>query len=142
MAATEQAEKRWEKVFTNVRADGLFPAISSACGRGEQHTVNYGSAARQFLDGIETGDKEKKLYAELNYCIMHESCTSPLDYFARRSGRLYFDINGVKEDLEVCLDYFANAFNWPIARIEKERELVLTQIRILSLEDIKKASQV
>ena len=108
----------------------------------DYYHVNYGSAARQFLDGIDKGNKEKRLYAELNYCIMHESCTSPLDYFARRSGRLYFDINGVKEDLDICLDYFSTAFNWAAERIERERELVLTQIRILSLEDIKKASQV
>ena len=68
--------------------------------------------------------EEALLLAELEYCLEHEMVLSPKDFFIRRTGRLYFDINSVKKMKELVLDYMKGYFAWePEQRSKMAAEL-------------------
>ena len=66
--------------------------------------MKYGSnveAVYQYA-GITNDNNEKyglpkPLYAEVIYAILHEMVIKPTDFFVRRSGKLYFEIEDVLE---------------------------------------------
>jgi len=58
-------------------------------------------------------DKEEALIlAELEHCMNTEMIQTPLDFFERRSGKLFFDINAVKKHKGFVLDKMKEAFAW------------------------------
>jgi glycerol-3-phosphate dehydrogenase len=52
------------------------------------------------------------LLASLLYSIDHEMTVQPVDFFIRRTGALFFDINFVKEWKDTVVAYMANRFSW------------------------------
>lgn len=99
----------------------------------------YGSFAASILKDNVIGS-EQALISEYIYCIKHEFCVDPLDYFLRRSGKMYFDINAVLSELDLCLNTFAQQFKWDSDKIKEERQKVLASVEYHSLYKIKKAS--
>ena len=65
---------------------------------------------------------ERLIRAELWFCIHYEMTNSLTDFFVRRTGRLYFNINSVKNYLEIILNDFINYLNWDDNRINSEKE--------------------
>src|SRR5699024_7621292 len=74
----------------------------------------YGSNIEAIFDhykkGIESAPDNMNplVYAELQYGILNEMVLKPTDFFIRRTGALYFDINWVKQHKESVCDYLAN----------------------------------
>lgn len=71
--------------------------------------------------------EEPLIVAEANHCISNEMCLNPYDFFVRRTGRMYFNIDSVKENKEVLGKIFAAHYNWgedrlsiEIARVDQE----------------------
>lgn len=62
------------------------------------------------------------LKAELWFTVHHEMVFSPLDFYMRRTGRFYFDIESVRSSKHVILEEFANYFQWSATKMQKERE--------------------
>ena len=67
-------------------------------------------------DNHEKYELPKLLYAEVIYGMLHEMVIKPSDFFVRRSGKLYFEINdvlnyrkGVEQLLQDTLSYDDNA---------------------------------
>lgn len=93
----------------------------------------YGKNARYILLSalkIQELNLEKALIkAEIEYVIQYESAYSPDDYFNRRSGKLYFDINGVKANFNFILAEFKEHFNW------SEEKLIIERIKCQELID-------
>lgn len=52
------------------------------------------------------------LMAELWYTINYESCTNPLDFYNRRTGIIYFDIDLISISMEKILSLFEKELNW------------------------------
>jgi glycerol-3-phosphate dehydrogenase len=52
------------------------------------------------------------LRAQLHYCIEQEMCATPSDFFIRRTGALYFDIETVRMWEEPLLVYMKTLLNW------------------------------
>ncbi len=52
------------------------------------------------------------LRAQLHYSIEHEMCSTPTDFFIRRTGALYFDIGTVKAWETPLLIYMKGILNW------------------------------
>ncbi len=76
---------------------------------------NYGKQATIIIDEMikkGTVDELALIRAEMNYCMKHELILSIADFFIRRTGRLYFDINSVKRHKETILSDFQNLLNW------------------------------
>jgi glycerol-3-phosphate dehydrogenase len=87
---------------------------------------NYGRQTdiiiTKFL-GID-GDSasEMMLKAELWYCINHEAVFTAMDFFNRRTGRLYFQIETIEPNLEIVLKEMSSFFDWSETRLSEERE--------------------
>src|SRR5699024_1125024 len=52
------------------------------------------------------------VFAQLIYGIEYEFVYTPADFFIRRTGALFFDINGVEEQMTAVIQYMAKAFDW------------------------------
>ncbi|MFD1361642.1 glycerol-3-phosphate dehydrogenase/oxidase [Lentibacillus salinarum] len=52
------------------------------------------------------------VFAELIYAIEQEMTYKPVDFFVRRTGALFFDIDFVREHKENVIDYMAHALQW------------------------------
>ena len=59
--------------------------------------------------------------AELRFCIDEELVQSPVDFFNRRTGRLYFDIDTIPGLIEPILAEFQQYFNWNEAMVDEQR---------------------
>ncbi|MBT8236064.1 MAG: glycerol-3-phosphate dehydrogenase/oxidase [Bacteroidia bacterium] len=72
--------------------------------------TTYGKQADLILeifDGLEKGEAEERLIrAEVQFTIQFERVSTPMDFFIRRTGRLYFNIEQMKDNLSVVLDEF------------------------------------
>jgi glycerol-3-phosphate dehydrogenase len=44
----------------------------------------------------------------------------PLDFIERRTGRLYFKINSIKEFIPEILEYFKEKFSWSEDKLQSE----------------------
>ena len=65
--------------------------------------------------------KERLLRAELWYGIHYEMINSLVDFYVRRTGRLYFDIESIEQTLPIVLKECAKYLEWDTERIEKEK---------------------
>ena len=60
----------------------------------------------------ETNELPLLLRAQIIYCINYEMCTCPTDFFIRRTGALYFDIELVKRWKVGIVLYMQSILNW------------------------------
>jgi len=67
---------------------------------------------------------EKLIRAELWYCIHYEMTNSLADFFVRRTGRLYFNINSIQNYLEAIIKDCINYLDWDEKRIRSERDTI------------------
>lgn len=134
MKKLQLKRRKCSTAYYNFQSKARVPSSQSA-----YHNFNYGSLAAKILNTAEIGSKEA-LNNEYRYCIKHESCSNPLDYFLRRSGKMYFHIQAVKQELEPCLELFSKELGWDNKRMEIERKKVLDSVQRHNLTSIKKAS--
>lgn len=89
--------------------------------------TTYGAQADQILDGMDPKAEDVQwqlLKAELEFTLKHEMVTCPADFFIRRTGKLYFDIDEVRKYLEPVLSYFRQKLEVPPETIQKwEKEM-------------------
>ncbi len=62
--------------------------------------------------------------AELWYGIYHEMVVKPLDFFERRTGRLYFDPFKLEQLKDPILKEFTHYFNWDKPTFTSEKEVL------------------
>ena len=68
----------------------------------------------------------------LHYAINHEMILTPVDFFMRRTGTIFFDINWVETWKLLVIDYMAQLMEWTIERKEElteELELRIAEAR-------------
>ena len=87
---------------------------------------NYGKQS-DFI--IETFDQlqdhspmDAMTMAELEFCLQHEMVLTPIDFYMRRTGRVFFDIQSVFQTKERVLERFSNYFDWNSETRKKHRE--------------------
>ncbi len=97
---------------------------------GDYLVSNYGRQTDQILELIEqfdsTNGKENLIRSELRYGIDQEFVMNPIDFFDRRTGRLYFDIDSVMKYREIVIKDLARHFDWSENQ-EKEEGVLLDQ---------------
>lgn len=90
--------------------------------------TNYGKSASKIIDKISffmTGSVEERLIrSELWYCIHYEMINGLADFFVRRTGRLYFDINSIEKHLDVIINDCIKMLDWNMIRIKEEKEML------------------
>lgn len=77
--------------------------------------TTYGIQTQSILERyaeIQDGDPHRRLIrAEARFAIAHEMALDPLDFFIRRTGRMYFDIDSVRTHRAAVMEEFQKAFN-------------------------------
>lgn len=84
---------------------------------------NYGSQAEAIINSLDgkISDKEKALaIAELQFSLSHESVFTLLDFFSRRTGRLFFNPKSIPPLLEAVADEMGVALSWDKNKKEEE----------------------
>ncbi|MER3375640.1 MAG: glycerol-3-phosphate dehydrogenase/oxidase [Allomuricauda sp.] len=80
---------------------------------------------------------ERMIRAEAQFAIAHEMALNPLDFFIRRTGRLYFDIESVQSYTSPILEEFQKAYNYSSEEMDafsKELDAQLKEHSDFSLE--------
>src|SRR5699024_1969667 len=82
--------------------------------KAEALTTLNGSNIDQIIEYIETNDSglPDDLYAELMYAVHHEMALTPTDFFIRRTSKLLFEIENVKNQKEMVISFMAKQFDW------------------------------
>ena len=84
--------------------------------------TTYGKQTESILELYAKikGDKptERLIRAEARFTIAHEMALNPLDFFIRRTGRLYFDIDSVRKYKEPVFEEFQKAYNYSAEDME------------------------
>ena len=91
-------------------------------------TATYGKQADIITDKINfflnTDVDERLTRAELWYCVHYEMTNSLADFFVRRTGRLYFDIQSVTRWREIVLQDMIDYLDWDESRVKMENKIL------------------
>ncbi|MBT8177503.1 MAG: glycerol-3-phosphate dehydrogenase/oxidase [Eudoraea sp.] len=122
----KQVKKYIAEVFQRIEGDGLTEYHA-------YHLVtNYGKQTETILEqyrSMKEKDPEVRMaLAELDFGIAYECILTPLDFFVRRTGRLYFDIQSVKRLMQPVLERFYEHFKAEEAQIESWKEALEKEI--------------
>ncbi len=97
-------------------------------------TTTYGKHAKQIIDTAVKSvlDIEKALIqSELLYTVKYESALKPDDYINRRTGRINFDIESIRNNFDFIISEFSKLFNWKESEME-----VIKQETQSSIDDV------
>ena len=95
------------EIYDTIKADGFSEYNAWYL------VTTYGKQTEQILkeySSFKDNDNARRLIrAELKFGIEHEMVTNPMDFFIRRTGRLYFDIDSVRAYLKPVLEDLINS---------------------------------
>lgn len=98
--------------------------------------ANYGTRSNQILEQIppktHLSTEESLMLAELDYTVKNEMVNTALDFFNRRTGRLYFNLPSIMPSLPFVIDYFVDRLGWSEERIATEKEAINAAIKRVS----------
>jgi len=80
----------------------------------------------------ENDEYVKMICAETQFTITYEMVLTPMDFFIRRTGRLYFDIDSVRNYMEPVLEEFRKIGGCSDQEIDSFREKLREEINIHS----------
>ncbi|WP_207369375.1 glycerol-3-phosphate dehydrogenase/oxidase [Heyndrickxia coagulans] len=81
-------------------------AIAEKYGTNADHVYAY---AKSWKDDYPL---PREVYAVLKYAVEQEMVVKPVDFFIRRTGALFFDINWVRKWKEPVMTWMAAEFSW------------------------------
>ena len=103
----------------------LAQIVSERDENAAEYLVNtYGKNAIQIIEHFQINQSVSLLESELWYCINFEGVINAVDYFVRRSGKVYFDIEKVNEERNEVINVLSKIFNWSETEIEKQNNLI------------------
>ncbi len=95
--------------------------------------TNYGKQTETILEQYkvrkEKNNPTKLILAELQFGITFEMVHNPMDFFIRRTGRLYFDIENVRTYMEPVLKEFKTIFKVDDAQILDWKEALQKEMK-------------
>ncbi len=96
---------------------------------------NYGKQTEEVLERFQALNDSPEVAlarAEAWYSIHHELALHPMDFFNRRSGRLYFGLPGIEAVLETVMQDFQSYLQWTDSRLKEEKANVREEVRWVS----------
>ncbi len=94
--------------------------------------TNYGKQTEIILELYknrkEKDNPTKLILAELQFGIANEMVQNPMDFFIRRTGRLYFDIDSVRTYMEPVLQELKAIFKTDDAQILEWKETLMMEL--------------
>jgi len=104
----KHVKKYIAEIYDRIKADGFTPNDAWFL------VTNYGKQTELILDTYatlkDTDIYERMAKAELRFCIDYEMVQNPMDFFIRRTGRLYFDIDSIRNLMEPILAEFKSNY--------------------------------
>ena len=130
--ALENAEqvKAYKKRISQKIEDLGLPAYYT-----DYLVANYGKQTDSILSEMDRNSdnpEEAIILAELAYVLENEMICTILDFFNRRTGRLYFNLPSILPNLEAVAKIMAKALNWDKHQIQKEKDAVMDAINWVS----------
>ena len=120
---TSEVEKYQEKINLQLKDIGLEDPYY-----GWYLTSTYGKQASILLDKtnlfLNDSIPERLIRAELWYGIHHEMVNGLADFFVRRTGRLFFDINSIHKFRQLIQEDLIKYLEWDELRIEREVKIL------------------
>ncbi|VXD21071.1 glycerol-3-phosphate dehydrogenase/oxidase [Marinoscillum sp. 108] len=97
---------------------------------------NYGRQTgdifKLFRQRQETDPEIRLALSELVFTIENEAVHSLLDFFERRTGRLYFNIKTIPKLIEPVFQHLTSTFGWSEARQQKEKDWLHLGLEVAS----------
>ena len=97
---------------------------------------NYGrqtdTILTKFIELTDEDIENKMIKAEVWFSILYESACSPVDFFMRRTGRAYFNMDSVTKHLELVLTEFSAHFSWDNEILNKKKEELNKEIKSIT----------
>jgi glycerol-3-phosphate dehydrogenase len=88
--------------------------------------TNYGKDCQDIIEEAKGGNRtiseEELIFAELHHCIQEELTVTVEDFFVRRTGRLYFNIQSVIDYKEKVIAVMSKKFGWTQERVQEETD--------------------
>lgn len=111
----------------------LVPAVQRAnlpLWKCSALTEMYGRYAQDIVELTNRmgGGEEALIRAELRFGLDHELVATPLDFFERRSGRLFFEISSVCSYFDIVVSELKANFNWSDEQAQEAVESINRQI--------------
>ena len=97
-----------------------YPEIIKKHRQAKYLVYNYGINSEKILGIKSKNPNLSNIEAELVYTIEEEMVQTALDFFERRTGRMNFDIQSVKENTEKVIQFLAKKFHWSPNKIAEE----------------------
>ena len=92
---------------------GLTPAAARLLVN--RYGANVDQVLRFYVEGqeeaVESG-LDPVVFAMLRYSMEYEAAYKPIDFFIRRTGALFFNINWVYANKDAAISYMAKTFGW------------------------------
>lgn len=119
-------KKYIQEVFQRIESDGFIKHDAWYL------VTNYGKQTEQILEHYKQLNDEdiytRMIKAELHFGIENEMIRTPMDFFIRRTGRLYFDIDSIRTQLEPVLEEFKTIFKLNNETIDHYRDTMNNEI--------------
>lgn len=92
---------------------------------------HYGSNVEKVFSYVAkaTDTMPKALFAQLQYGVEHELVTTPVDFFVRRTGNMFFNIASVLAHKDAVITHMAQELNWTDAQLSEFTELLSIEIK-------------
>jgi glycerol-3-phosphate dehydrogenase len=90
---------------------------------------NYGEEGLKVLDLYNSNENKLFEEAEADYILQYESSLKLLDFYVRRTGKMFFGIHTIKPSLQVVADKFADYWDWTDEKKQLEIQTVLDEIK-------------
>ncbi|UII81796.1 glycerol-3-phosphate dehydrogenase/oxidase [Flagellimonas sp. CMM7] len=116
----KHVKKYIEEVFNRIKEDGFTEYDAWYL------VTNYGKQTESILENY-AALRNKDVYlrmirAEVQFAIAHEMVLNPMDFFIRRTGRLYFDIDSIRNYMEPIQEEFKKAFGYDAGQLQSFKE--------------------
>ncbi|WP_209124757.1 glycerol-3-phosphate dehydrogenase/oxidase [Alkalihalobacillus sp. BA299] len=111
----------------------------------------YGSNVKRLFEIVKNNKEEANknklpitIFAQIKYGIEHEMVSTPIDFFNRRTGALFFNINWVKKWKNEVVSYLKKELKWSDEQVVKyvtylESEIYHAEHPVDSKKEVKKA---
>lgn len=123
----KHVKKYIDEVYEQIKEDGFTKHDAWFL------VTNYGKQTEKILEnynGIVEADKYVRLAkAELTFGIDYEMVQTPMDFFIRRTGRLYFDIDSVRTLMEPLMAEFQKRFKVTDDVVEEWRTTLNAELK-------------
>ncbi len=126
----KHVKKYMEEVLQKIEADGFTYHDAWFL------VTNYGKQTEKVLElyrSFKNKDAHLRMIrAELQFGIAHEMVMNPMDFFIRRTGRLYFDIDSIRTYQKAIMEDLKNAFGYDSAQVLEFQEKMDHELEIHS----------